>query len=51
VKIIENGKKQSFGVMVNYRYVPSDLSSNSFNYLQNGIVAKSPELQKPRAKL
>jgi malonyl-CoA decarboxylase len=36
--ILENGMSSSFGVMVNYRYILSDIQSNSFNYFQNGQI-------------
>lgn len=37
------GLENSFGLMVNYRYVLEDVDKNNQQYLLNGTVAASPQ--------
>jgi hypothetical protein len=37
-------------MMVNYRYIASDLTSNAYNYEQNGIVALGDALQREQQR-
>lgn len=37
------GLQNSFGLMVNYRYVVEEVDKNNQQYLLNGTVAASPQ--------
>lgn len=37
------GLENSFGLMMNYRYVLEDVDKNNQQYLLNGMVAASPQ--------
>ncbi len=41
----EKGMHQSYGIMVNYRYEPSDLARNSEAYNRDGAIAASCEIE------
>jgi malonyl-CoA decarboxylase len=38
--------RDSFGLMVNYRYVPDELEENHERYVRDGEVRVSPELER-----
>lgn len=40
------GMRDSFGLMVNYRYVPDELEENHERYVRDGEVRVSPELER-----
>jgi malonyl-CoA decarboxylase len=44
-------QEESFGVMVNYLYVPDDVIANHEGFVGNGIVAMSRALQREQKKL
>lgn len=41
----EKGLRQSFGLMVNYRYEPSELAERCEAYVRRGIIAAAPEVE------
>jgi malonyl-CoA decarboxylase len=42
------GLRDSFGVMVNYRYIPEDLEENHERFVRNGEISVAPGLMQER---
>jgi malonyl-CoA decarboxylase len=42
------GLRDSFGVMVNYRYIPEDLEENHERFVRNGEISVAPGLIQER---
>ena len=41
--VSHRGMENSYGLMMNYKYVPEDVDKNNQQYLLKGAVAASPQ--------